>query len=391
MAVFLNQMWLGIFRGDKDTCLRISIAAAALFTLALALLLAFANPSGAAVNERAMRIAKAAAGGFSDEALRHANRDMDTAMLALARRYDPSFAEPLNGLTRAPPGALGSRGPDAFGMTPEKAAALNADLPFSRDPNPAARPFSLAGAAQVDRRRAIDCLTQAVYYEAAFETPEGQRAVAQVVINRMRHPAFPKTICGVVFQGSTLPTGCQFSFTCDGALARPPAAWAWERAQSIAKAALNGSVMAAVGGATHYHANYVSPYWAPRLYKVHQVGAHIFYRWPGAWGLPAAFSGRYAGMEQPGVDLGHTIGVDLATLKLAGLEGAADAAQQARKETDTFALASIVAAPDNTPAAWTIAPEIAEIESLEAARPAPLPVVEISQPVRQRPRLAMPD
>ena len=390
MALALEHIWLGLYRGDKATSLRIAVGAAAVLALALTLLLALANPSGAAVNQRVMRIAKAAAGGFSDEALRQVNGEMDPAMLALARRYDPTFAQHADSLTLAPAGPLGATGPAPFGMTPEKAAALNADLPFSRDPNPAARPFSLAGAAELDRSRAIQCLTQAVYYEAAFETPEGQRAVAQVIINRMRHPAFPKTICGVVFQGSTLPTGCQFSFTCDGALARPPAAWAWERARAVATAALNGSVMAAVGGATHYHANYVSPYWAPRLYKVHQVGAHIFYRWPGAWGLPAAFSGRYAGMEQPGVDLGRTIGVDLATLKLAGLEGAADAAQKAGKDTETFALASIVATPAKAPAP-IVAPDIAETEPVEVAKPAPLAVVEINRQPRQPPRLAMPD
>ncbi len=389
MTRALEHMWLGLRRGDRSTRLHVSLGVAVVLGLALALLLTLPNPSGAAVNERAMRIAKAAAGGFSDDALRHANAEMDPAMLALARRYDPSFAARADSLSAAPPGPLGAVVPAPFSMTPEKAAAMNADLPFSRDPNPPARPFSLAGASVLDRSRATDCLTQAIYYEAAFEPLEGQRAVAQVVINRMRHPAFPKTICGVVFQGATLPTGCQFSFTCDGALARPPAAWAWARARSVAQAALDGYVMASVGGATHYHADYVSPYWAPRLYKVHQVGAHIFYRWPGSWGLPAAFSGRYAGMEQPGVDLGRTIGVDLATLKLAGLEGAADAAQQASKETQSFAMASAVALGPDPAAAPIAAPVIAETAPVEMAKPPPLAVVEINRQPRQPPRLAM--
>ncbi|WP_366872651.1 cell wall hydrolase [uncultured Brevundimonas sp.] len=126
---------------------------------------------------------------------------------------------------------------------------------------------------------------------------EGQAAVAQVVLNRMRHPAYPGTVCGVVFQGSERATGCQFSFTCDGAMARTPSVAGWARARASASAALNGAVMAAVGTATHYHTDWVAPYWAERLTKVRQLGTHIFYRWNGGWGLPAAFTSRYGGPE----------------------------------------------------------------------------------------------
>jgi hypothetical protein len=146
----------------------------------------------------------------------------------------------------------------------------------------------------VDERRALLCLTQAVYYEAGFEPLEGRRAVAQVVLNRMRHPAFPKSICGVVYQGAG--TGvCQFTFVCDGALYRRPAEAAWNQAEQIARVALGGYVEKSVGEATHYHADYVAPRWAPLLSKVAAIGQHIFYRWPGGWGQPAAFTGRYAG------------------------------------------------------------------------------------------------
>jgi hypothetical protein len=138
------------------------------------------------------------------------------------------------------------------------------------------------------------CLTQAVYYEAGFESLEGRRAVAQVVLNRLRHPAFPKSVCGVVYQGSGSGV-CQFTFVCDGALYRAPALDAWRQAQRIARAALDGFVERSVGEATHYHADYVAPRWAPLLAKVAQIGQHIFYRWPGAWGRPAAFTGRYIG------------------------------------------------------------------------------------------------
>ena len=104
-------------------------------------------------------------------------------------------------------------------------------------------------------------------------------------------------MCGVVYEGSTRATGCQFTFTCDGSLARRPSEWSWNRARKVAEAALAGSVFAPVGMATHYHANYVVPYWASSLTKNAIVGTHIFYRWAGGWGRPAAFTGRYAGGE----------------------------------------------------------------------------------------------
>jgi hypothetical protein len=104
-------------------------------------------------------------------------------------------------------------------------------------------------------------------------------------------------VCGVVYEGSTRTTGCQFTFTCDGSLYRRPDADGWKRAYQIARAALSGSVYAPVGYATHYHANYVLPYWSATLAKNAIVGAHIFYRWAGGWGQPAAFAKGYAGRE----------------------------------------------------------------------------------------------
>ena len=175
----------------------------------------------------------------------------------------------------------------------DRAKLLNAALPFSGDPVEAAASFALSGGA-LDHQRALLCLTQAVYYEAGFEPLAGRRAVAQVVLNRMRHPAFPKSVCGVVYQGSNSPV-CQFSFVCDGSLYRAPATGAWREARTVAEAALAGYVERSVGAATHYHADYVAPRWAPMLAKIEKIGAHIFYRWPGAWGRRAAFNGRYAG------------------------------------------------------------------------------------------------
>ena len=175
----------------------------------------------------------------------------------------------------------------------DEAKLINAALPFASAPLRAAQSFFIRGAS-TDEQRALLCLTQAVYYEAGYEPLEGRRAVAQVVLNRMRHPAFPKSICGVVYQGAGTGT-CQFTFVCDGALYRRPAPDAWRQAEDVARQALAGYVEKAVGEATHYHADYVAPRWAPMLAKVAVIGQHIFYRWPGAWGQPAAFSGRYIG------------------------------------------------------------------------------------------------
>ncbi len=175
-----------------------------------------------------------------------------------------------------------------------RAAGLAAvETPPLNDP---AAPFRLR-AAGPERARALLCLTDAIYYEAALEPTEGQEAVAQIVLNRVRHPAFPKSICGVVFQGSTLATGCQFSFTCDGSMARPPLAPFWRRARTIAERALSGYVMAGVGEGTYYHANYVRPVWAPTLVRLGQFGSQIFYRFPGPAGEPRSFNEAYGGGE----------------------------------------------------------------------------------------------
>ncbi|WP_082699747.1 cell wall hydrolase [Novosphingobium barchaimii] len=149
----------------------------------------------------------------------------------------------------------------------------------------------------VDRSRALQCLTAAIYYEAASEPDAGQRAVAQVVLNRVAHPAYPKSVCGVVYEGSERPTGCQFSFTCDGALARRPQAMFWDRAENVARQALSGYVYAPVGLATHYHTVQVSPYWAPSLNYLGTIGAHRFYSMRGAAGAPATFRYAYFGGE----------------------------------------------------------------------------------------------
>ncbi len=182
-------------------------------------------------------------------------------------------------------------------VTAEDAVALNARIPLSALPTSAAPAFRMGNAKRATQAEALECLTNAIYYEAGRETTDGQRAVAQVILNRVRHPAYPSSVCGVVFQGSTRVTGCQFTFTCDGSMANIPMTSEWQRARKVAWSALNGAVFAPVGLATHYHANYVLPYWASSLVKTHIEGAHLFYRWSGNWGRPSAFSQRYAARE----------------------------------------------------------------------------------------------
>ncbi|MBT8408978.1 MAG: cell wall hydrolase [Alphaproteobacteria bacterium] len=179
-----------------------------------------------------------------------------------------------------------------YRATGESAELINAAMPIDRNGFDAARPFGQPNG--LDYRRAQLCLAQAIYYEAGYEPLAGRRAVAQVVLNRVRHPAYPNSVCGVVYEGAKKPV-CQFSFTCDGSLERRPGTAAWKAAEQVAAEALAGKVEPSVGMATHYHADYVAPYWAPKLTKVNKTGLHIFYRWPGQWGRRNAFGQRYVG------------------------------------------------------------------------------------------------
>jgi len=173
-------------------------------------------------------------------------------------------------------------------LSAQAARDSNAAMPIAEVPEPAA-PFLFPQAAEQAHDRARDCLAAAAWFEAG-DDPSGERAVVQVVLNRVRHPAFAPTVCGVVFQGAERQTGCQFTFTCDHSLAtRRPGPAAWARARAIAGAALAGAVDPRVGWATHYHADYVVPKWRDSLTKVAQVGLHVFYRWQGWWGTAPAF------------------------------------------------------------------------------------------------------
>ena len=177
----------------------------------------------------------------------------------------------------------------------DDARAKNETIPFITGPVPAAAPFKLTGG-PLDVERATNCLALAAMAEAG-QSDIGQRAVIQVVLNRVRHPAFARTVCGVVFQGSERRTGCQFTFTCDGSLGRQYSEEARRAARNRAIEALRGYVFAPVGTATHYHTDWVFPYWSPKLEKLARIETHLFFRWPGYWGSKAALRMGYRGGE----------------------------------------------------------------------------------------------
>jgi hypothetical protein len=203
---------------------------------------------------------------------------------------------------------------DATALPPASPAELQQEAFVG----PPAKPYVFRGLTALDRERAHYCLTSALYYEAASESDDGMRGVAQVIVNRARHPSFPNTICGVVFQGSERAGVCQFTFACDGAMARAPERRNWLRASRIASAALNGYVFPGVGLATHYHTTAIWPRWGKSLVMTNIVGAHIFHRWRGRWGMPDAFRAPYMGREPvPGPYL--PLAQQLAILKGQGL------------------------------------------------------------------------
>lgn len=139
-------------------------------------------------------------------------------------------------------------------------------------------------ATHIDRARfsaaEINCLAEAIYYEARGESFTGQAAVAEVIMNRVNHRVYPDTICGVVYEGSERVTGCQFSFTCDGSMTRAPRGRAWRRSQLVAEHVAIGFAPPRTRRATHYHTTAVDPHWNDSLVQTGQIGTHVFYRFP---------------------------------------------------------------------------------------------------------------
>ena len=207
---------------------------------------------------------------------------------------NPSPLERSDGATPAVPRAvaLSSTTPAPADAIPVEIAAASLALPsFSArlDRGPAG-PVEPEAPPQGDRHRyaeliepdAMDreqrCLAEAVYFEARSEPEDGQAAVAQVVLNRVKSGLYPASVCGVVYQNRHRYMGCQFSFACEGKSLRITDAASWSSATRVASAVIEGrTYLAEVGGATHYHADYVRPGWSRRLRKMDVIGRHIFY------------------------------------------------------------------------------------------------------------------
>lgn len=171
---------------------------------------------------------------------------------------------------QAQPSAAARHAPDAASL--ERTAAL-VDVLSNLSPR----------APEEARRQRLEhlCLAEAIYYEARSESLEGHLAVAEVIGNRVASKHYPDNVCAVVYEGAQRVTGCQFSFTCDGSLARRPRGESWDRAKRVAGNVMMGLTNASfTGGATHYHTNYVAPYWRDGLIRTRQIGTHIFYRFP---------------------------------------------------------------------------------------------------------------
>lgn len=213
-------------------------------------------------------------------------------LVATGRAYDPAEYAKDNF-----PGSAFFFAEGAFDPVPG-ALTVQSEHVMGLDTVEAAPAGLFRGITSLDSARALHCLTSAVYYEAGSEPDDGQRAVAQVVLNRVRSPLWPNSVCGVVYQGSErVDFRCQFTFSCDGSLARMPSASGWARARRIASEALGGVVYTPVGVATHYHTLAVRPDWSGSLQPVAVIGAHIFYRNRGYNGTVEAFRTAYTGRE----------------------------------------------------------------------------------------------
>ncbi len=215
----------------------------------------------------------------------------------IARQPDPG-SNPIESAGNTFTGSAYFYVQGAFDIAPQAYGRNDTPNILALRPVETALSSPFVGITPLDRYRALNCLTSAIYYEAGNEPTEGQRAVAQVVLNRVRHPAWPKSVCGVIYQGTERnDLLCQFTFGCDGAMARKPVAAKWARARQVAELALSGQPFAPVGLATHYHTLAVRPDWSSRLDPVAVVGAHIFYQMPGANGHIGAFRLPYSGRE----------------------------------------------------------------------------------------------
>ncbi|HZV85690.1 MAG TPA: cell wall hydrolase [Brevundimonas sp.] len=344
-------------------------SAAVAFGALLGLAVGCAYLGGAAarantVRAQAERIEGATAAGFTEEALAAAAGGLDESALSIARRHDPYTV--AGGAQRDRQAELLTARLEQLRGSQSAPGLSKASLTGPV----AAQPFRLGGA--LDASRDLECLTQAAYYEARGEGRDGMQAVAQVVLNRARHAAFPNTVCGVVFQGAGRRTGCQFSFTCDGSMRGAVNRAAWNRARDVASSALSGQVYAAVGNATHFHTTGVSPGWRNALVRVNQVGDHLFYRFGGRSGSRGAFA--YAARPSTAVAAPRLIQASMDPTSAVRDAGAVAYTLLVGSDTGSTAPAAVAApaaAPSPAPASAAPAPVTVETTTpVTAASPA---------------------
>jgi spore germination cell wall hydrolase CwlJ-like protein len=234
------------------------------------------------------RLADSADGDWSDAALT-GSTSWDPAALAIAKRHDPYTVAGAPERDRQSTFFAQTR--EAFAAAWSTPSAEDAGLKPTVDTHNSstAVPFRMSQLGSLSASRELDCLTTAVYYEARGEGAAGMKAVAQVVLNRVRHPAFPKSVCGVIYQGAGKGRGCQFSFACDGSMRKRKDMALWERSREIAANAMDGETSSIVGAATFFHATRLSPNWRG-LTRVATVGRHVFYKHAGARGSASLFA-----------------------------------------------------------------------------------------------------
>ncbi len=307
------------------------------------------------VRAQAERLEGATAAGFTEEALAAAAGGLDASALTIARRHDPytvAGSAQRDRQAELMTARLEQLRPDARRNDLRRASLT--------DIAAAARPFRIDNA--LDASRDLECLTQAAYYEARGEGSDGMRAVVQVVLNRARHPAFPRSVCGVVFQGSGRRVGCQFSFTCDGSMRGAVNRSAWNRARTVASAALSGAVYAGVGNATFFHTTGVSPSWRNSFLRVSQVGSHIFYRFGGRSGSANAFS--YSARPSSGGDMQRAVYASV------------DPTTSLRQAGQAIAYTALLAQENLSPGSAPQSPAAAAPSTPATEVPAPAPAIE---------------
>ncbi|MDB5473780.1 MAG: cell wall hydrolase [Devosia sp.] len=255
----------------------------------------FTGPNRAEKTDRVRPKADALAisRSFAEVRVRLAALRSDPAELGQSRLADIDI-EPTGDVEIGPRlsvASLGGSGASALdaiaGIAPEMStptpAAASEQLAYARAQAPVTGGFATGQRIETSEKE-LWCLATAIYFEARGESYRGQVAVAQVVQNRVKDRRYPDTICGVVFQNQHRRNSCQFSFACDGQPEVIGDRTAWTQAEDIAKRFAAGELyLTEVADATHYHATYVRPAWAPRMTRLTQIGLHVFYKFKSGW------------------------------------------------------------------------------------------------------------